>query len=150
MKSRAGKHISAKEEAFIRDNWMTMHDGEIGSHIGRSAGSISYWRRTLGLKRKTLGTDNKEAACAAIRRHWGVLSVGEIANRVGLVASTVREYARELGYPPIEGTNRSSLVPSPPKGISREALIWARHNRDHPEARMILVMHADPAAGRRL
>ena len=63
------KYYSPEEEAFIRNNYKTMSDKEIGVALGRSLSSIKNHRVLMGIYRQKPGNTNYENVSIYVRRH---------------------------------------------------------------------------------
>lgn len=96
------------------------------------------------MKRYSLAED------AYIRTNWRTTDDGDMADHLGRSVHSVVSRRLTLGLNRDRGPNcrldgyASPIVrPDPPRGIQPEAVIWARMNPTHPEARLILGGYAE-------
>lgn len=82
------------EFRFIRENWESMPDEEIGKKLGRSAGAVAGQRAAMGLYRDC---DVDADGRALIRDRWADLSDAELARAVGVHSRAVVRARREMG-----------------------------------------------------
>lgn len=72
-------------------------DAEIGREIGRSEGSVSAHRRTMGINRKELNKRNRNIAKRYVKRHWLEMSDKELAKKLGRSVRSVCDLRLEQG-----------------------------------------------------
>lgn len=82
------------EFRFVRENWESMSDEEIGKKLGRSAGAVAGQRAAMGLYRDC---DVDADGRALIRDRWTGLPDTELARMVGAHPRAVARARREMG-----------------------------------------------------
>lgn len=124
-----------EETAFLRANYLTMSDVDIGDALRRSDSAVRRRREALGLTRRRYTRPKLSAAerhAATIREMWRKHRMHEIGEACGISESTVGKIARCLGLGPSGfpgGGARTAAVPAGPKGYSPEQREWAAANR---------------------
>ena len=93
--ARNGKHWTAEEIAFLKENWKLPLD-ELSEKLGRSATSIRDRGYTLGLYREKWTQEDDDY----LQDKWGTVSIPGIAKHLGRTEAAIMNRVQELGLSP--------------------------------------------------
>lgn len=142
--------MTAREEAFLREHYVTRGARWCAEQLGMSLKQISRRQQELGIYRKRRWTPADDATLSML---WGSLSIAVIARRMGRTEKTLYHRSQQLGLGlgvPRGGVyltelaRRSGYESATMRIILRWAGVWIRRALTRPGAQR----RGRPGAGR--